>query len=90
MEDAQAQLARAQAAAAAARPPDLSRLVRGRARYQRLRALIARLDKAEADVTRWEAQAEGAAEREQEAHQALHEALVAAGKCPLCGQQVVA
>jgi DNA repair exonuclease SbcCD ATPase subunit len=90
MGEAQAQLAQARAAASRAGPPDLSRLERGLARYQRLRALIARLDKAEADVTRWEAQAEGAAEREQEAHQALHEALVAAGECPLCGQAVTA
>jgi DNA repair exonuclease SbcCD ATPase subunit len=90
LEAAQAQLARAHAAAAQAEPPDLSRLERGLAKYQRLQALAARLERAEADVTRWEAEAERAADAEAQAHQELHEALAAAGECPLCGQQVLA
>jgi len=39
-------------------------------------------------VRSFRGQAEDAAARETMAHRALHEALVAAGQCPLCGQAV--
>ena len=83
-------LERARAAAQRAAPPDLGRLERGLARYQRLQARIGRVERADADLALAQEKAATAAERERQAHAALHEALVAAGECPVCGQEVAA
>lgn len=83
-------LARAQAAAQRAAPPDLGPLERGLAKYQRLQALADRMEQADADLALAQEKARTAAEREQQAHAALHEALVTAGECPVCGQAVAA
>lgn len=90
MAELAARLEGARAAAQRAAPPDLGPLERGLARYQRLQALIARVERADADLALAQEKARIAAEREQQAHAALHEALVAAGECPVCGQEVAA
>jgi DNA repair ATPase RecN len=78
------------AAAAAFEPPDLTQIERGLAQYRRLCDLMCGLNQATVDVEHWAAEATMAAEAEQRAHQALHDKLVAAGQCPLCGQGVAA
>jgi DNA repair ATPase RecN len=90
LEDAEQAQVQAAKALAAAEPPDLTRLDRGLARYKRLGALISELEAAEGAVRRWGGEAGQAAEREAGAHRALHDALAAAGQCPLCGQAVAA
>jgi DNA repair exonuclease SbcCD ATPase subunit len=83
-------LERAKAGAQRAAPPDLGQLERGLAKYQRLQALAARTAQAQEAVAQARTAAAAAAEREQQSHAALHEALVAVGECPLCGQAVAA
>lgn len=76
--------------AVATRPPSLAKIEAKGARLTQLRGLICVLRQAQADAERWAAEVTLAGEREQEAHQALHAALVAAGSCPTCGQLVAA
>jgi ABC-type cobalamin/Fe3+-siderophores transport system ATPase subunit len=83
-----AQLAR-QAVQRAA-PPDLTRLTRALAKLTRLQDLMCDLHQAEVDAEHLAIEATLADERADRAHAAVHAALVAAGHCPLCGQQVTA
>lgn len=89
-EDAREQVEASRARAAACAPPDLSQIEKALAKYQRLRGLIRQACDARVAHGEWAAVAVLAAEREQEAHQALHDKLVAAGQCPLCKQKVAA
>jgi DNA repair ATPase RecN len=88
LEAAAAAAEQAAAAAVAAAPPDLARLEQGLAKLTRLRALDAAYAEADQAVTYWAGEARAAAGREEAAHAAVHSALVAAGQCPLCGQEV--
>lgn len=90
MAELQEKLAAAKTAAQRAAPPDLGRLERGLATYQRLQMLTTRVEQAQEAEAKARQRAAAAAEREQQAHAALHEALVAAGECPVCGQAVAA
>jgi len=90
LEAAQAEAAQAEAAARAAAPPDLARLERGLAALRRLQSLLSAHGDAGEEVEFWAQEAECAAEREEQARQAVHDALRAAGQCPVCGQEVAA
>jgi DNA repair ATPase RecN len=76
----------AQLAAAAAAPPDLTRLEAGLAKYTRLCQLIEAYDAAVVGEEQWSAAATLALEREKAAHKALHAAQESIGICPLCGR----
>jgi DNA repair protein SbcC/Rad50 len=89
-EDARELAEAARTRAAACAPPDLAQIEKALAKYRRLCDLMCALNQATVDVEHWGAEATMAAEREEQAHQALHDALVAAGQCPLCGQGVTA
>jgi DNA repair protein SbcC/Rad50 len=80
----------AQRAADLAAPPDLAQIERALKQLTRLTELSAAYHDAEVEAEQWAAEATLAGEAHERAHQALHEALVAAGTCPLCEQEVAA
>lgn len=84
----QAAVAQASQALADQAPPSLALAEELAARLARVRELIAERDQAQADVVRYRDRVSGAERAEQEAHDAVHEALAAAGQCPMCGQAV--
>jgi len=97
LRDLTGRLAVAETAAAQARqavqqaaPPDLTRLTRALAKLTRLQDLAGALHDAEVDAEQLAVEATLAAEQATRAHAAVHAALVAAGQCPLCGQEVAA
>jgi DNA repair exonuclease SbcCD ATPase subunit len=79
-------LARAEAALAV--PPSLARLEELAAAEARLRGLAGGLLSAEREAAALAAEAEAAGRDEVKAHGAVHDALVAAGHCPVCGSTV--
>lgn len=88
LEAAERAAAEARAEAARRAPPSLERLEALAARAARLRELAGGLQAAERDSARFAGQARQAQAAERAAGQALHDALAAAGQCPLCGQAV--
>jgi DNA repair ATPase RecN len=88
LEAAERAAAAARAEAARQAPPSLERLEALAARAARLRGLAGALEAAERDIARFAGQAERARADEHAAEQALHDALAAAGRCPVCGSTV--
>jgi len=68
--------------------PSLKRAEEMAARLARLRELLADRDQAASDVVVYRDRVRDAERAEQEAHGAVHDALAAAGQCPMCGQVV--
>jgi exonuclease SbcC len=85
---AEAEVSQARAVSVAAAPPDLGQLEAGAAKLAALRRLIASYEDAEKQVAYWAGEAKAAAGKDEAAHRAVHDALAAAGHCPLCGQEV--
>jgi DNA repair exonuclease SbcCD ATPase subunit len=85
---AQEERARAQDAAAALAPPSLEKLDALIADLERLEYLAGDAEAGGTALAQAMTSQERAESAETLAHQALHDALVAAGQCPLCGQAV--
>lgn len=83
---AEAELGRARAAVREV--PSLERLDQLSARRARLAELTDQAETAQAQTAHAGAQVAVAEQAEKDAHETLHDALVAAGQCPLCSQAV--
>lgn len=87
---AETAVAQARQVAQRAAPPDLTRLTRALTRLTRLQELTGALADAGVRAEQLAVEAVLAAERADRAHVSVHDALVAAGQCPLCKQRVSA
>jgi DNA repair protein SbcC/Rad50 len=68
--------------------PALDSIEQAAARLSRLRQLAGESRQAAADVVLYGERVRAAERAEQDAHEAVHAALAAAGQCPMCGQDV--
>jgi DNA repair protein SbcC/Rad50 len=84
----EAELEAARGEVAEAAPPSLDKLEELAGHLAALEGLTDRLRAAQDDAGAAGAAVQGAQDAEARAHQELHDALVAAGECPLCGQKV--
>jgi DNA repair protein SbcC/Rad50 len=85
---AQASVALADADMASRELPSLDGIEAKQARLSRLRTLAAEHARAASDCMVYRERVRASAQAEQTAHEAVHAALVAAGQCPTCGQEV--
>lgn len=88
LEGAEEGLFRAEQVVTATTPPSLEQAERISYRLRKLRELLADHAVAQREVRQQQGIAEAARLHEQAGHQAYHDKLVKAGKCPVCGQGV--
>lgn len=88
LEAAEGVAAAARAEAEGHAPPSLDRLEELAASVARLRELADDLEREEFETAELADLAREAAQDEQDAEKAIHEALASAGQCPVCGQAV--